>query len=214
MNRTFHNTFSAMLLEVNHISKMFGRHSVLDDLSFRLDGGECLALFGTNGAGKTTLLRILVGLLAADRGAVVFDGHPLCQHDLTSIGYLPEERGLYRQMPVGEQLVYLARLKGMDKRAAEDATRWWLAQLGMEDTWSRLPQTLSKGMQQRIQIAASVVHHPRLLLLDEPFSGFDSQGEELLVMHLRRLLDEGTAVVLSSHRRSLAASLATQTLEL
>lgn len=203
-----------MLLEVEKITKSFGGHRVLDGVSFTADCGEVVGVLGANGAGKTTLLRIVSRLVEADAGEVRFDGHPMTAGDLASVGYLPEERGLYRRMRVGEQLLFLARLKGMPKAAAEAAAREWLRRLGA-DGWWRLPVAkLSKGMQQKVQFVAAVVHSPRLLILDEPFSGFDGDNAAMLRREIERLQIGGTAILLSTHNLPAAADLCTKTIEL
>ena len=202
------------LLQVEHISKSFGNHSVLSDINLSIDGGQALAILGSNGAGKTTLLRIITRILEPDSGQVLFDGHPLVQQDLERIGYLPEERGLYRRMRAGEQVCYLARLKGLSKAAAEEAAREWFDRLGGADWWNRPVSKLSKGMQQKVQVSASVVHSPRLLILDEPFSGFDADNAEMLRREILCLKASGTAILLSTHNLQAAGDLCDNTLRL
>lgn len=202
------------ILQVEHISKAFGSHSVLSDVSFRLDAGQALAILGSNGAGKTTLLRIINRILEPDSGQVLFDGHPLAQPDLDRIGYLPEERGLYRRMRAGEQVCYLARLKGMSKTDAEAAARQWFDRLGAAEWWNRPVARLSKGMQQKVQFIAAVVHTPRLLILDEPFSGFDADNADMLRREILSLKAAGTAVLLSTHNLQAASDLCDNTLQL
>lgn len=203
-----------MILQVDHISKAFGEHRVLDNVCFTVDSGEAVALLGNNGAGKTTLLRIITRLLVADEGSVLFDGHPLVQDDLRHIGYLPEERGLYRNMRVGEQALYLLRLKGLSRREAEESAKRWFATLGMEEWWNTPVRKLSKGMQQRLQFAVSVAHSPRLLILDEPFSGFDADNAAVLHSSLSTLRSQGTAIILSTHNLQAAADLCDKTIRL
>ncbi|MBP3763460.1 MAG: ATP-binding cassette domain-containing protein [Bacteroidales bacterium] len=203
-----------MVLQVNHISKAFGSHQVLHDTGFSLDPGQALALLGANGAGKTTLLRIVTGILQPDAGEVLFEGHPLQQADLAQIGYLPEERGLYRRMRAGEQVCYMARLKGLSRSAAEAAAREWFNRLGAAD-WYRLPvNRLSKGMQQKVQLIATLVHRPRLVILDEPFSGLDQANADLLRGEVLRLKASGTAFIISTHNLQAAADLCDKTLQL
>lgn len=203
-----------MLLEVNNLSLSYGSHRVLDGLSFTADSGEVVGILGANGAGKTTLLRVVTRILVPDDGQVLFDGHPLAHDDLAQIGYLPEERGLYRHMRVGEQVCYLARLKGLSHADAESAAHEWFDRLGASDWW-RLPVSrLSKGMQQKVQFIAAVVHHPRLLILDEPFSGFDRDNAAMLRDEIRRLSAAGTAILLSTHNLDAANDLCTKTVEL
>ena len=203
-----------MLLQVEKIEKSFGPHRVLSDLSFTADRGEVVAILGANGAGKTTLLRIINCLLDSDGGQVLFDGHPMTREDLSAVGYLPEERGLYRRMHVGEQVLYLARLKGMAKADAEASAHEWFQRLGAEEWWSRPAAKLSKGMQQKVQFIASVVHNPSLLILDEPFSGFDSDNAAMLQREIQRLSSLGTAILLSTHNTSAAQALCSKTVQL
>lgn len=203
-----------MILQVDHISKAFGDKQVLADVSFCVDRGRAMALLGGNGAGKTTLLRIITRLLQPDSGTLLFDGHPLGQADLSQVGYLPEERGLYRNMRVGEQALYLMQLKGLGRHDAEAALQPWLQRLGMEDWWQLPTRKLSKGMQQRLQFVVSVAHSPRLLILDEPFSGLDADGAALLRSQIELLLAQGTAIILSTHNLQAAADLCTKILKL
>ena len=203
-----------MLLEVQEIEKSYGTHRVLDGVSFTADSGEVVGILGANGAGKTTLLRLVTHLLLPDSGTLLFDGHPLGQKDMAQIGYLPEERGLYRHMRAGEQVVYLARLKGLSHADAEKAAHEWFARLGADDWWRRPVSRLSKGMQQKVQFIASVVHNPRLLILDEPFSGFDRDNAAMLRDEIRRLSATGTAILLSTHNHDAANDLCTKTIEL
>ena len=203
-----------MLLQVDKIEKSFGTHQVLNGVSFSADSGEVVGILGANGAGKTTLLRIVTRILPPDNGQVLFDGHPLCQSDLSTIGYLPEERGLYRRMRADEQVLYLARLKGLSRTDAEAAARQWFQRLGAEEWCSRPVTKLSKGMQQKIQFIASVVHRPRLLILDEPFSGFDADNAAMLRREIERLRADGTAILLSTHNLPAAADLCTKTVQL
>ena len=203
-----------MLLEVQEIEKSYGDHRVLDGISFTADAGEVVGILGANGAGKTTLLRILTRILMPDSGAILFDGHPLTQDDLAQIGYLPEERGLYRHMRAGEQVVYLAQLKGLSRSDAEHAAHEWFDRLEAQDWWRRPVNRLSKGMQQKVQFIASVVHNPRLLILDEPFSGFDRDNAAMLRDEIRRLSANGTAILLSTHNLDAASDLCTKTIQL
>lgn len=203
------------MLQVEHISKSFDGRQVLADLSLAVDKGEAVALLGANGAGKTTLLRIITRLLPPDSGEVLFDGHPLGQDDLRSIGYLPEERGLYRHMRAGEQALYFAQLKGMRRADAEASLHAWFERLGMADWWDRPAARLSKGMQQKLQFVVTVAHHPRLLILDEPFSGFDAANSEMLRRELARLhREEGTAILLSTHHLQAAHELCSKTIQI
>ncbi|MBQ3788100.1 MAG: ATP-binding cassette domain-containing protein [Bacteroidales bacterium] len=203
-----------MLLQADNLSKSYGAHRVLDGISFTADCGEVVGILGANGAGKTTLLRIVNLILEADSGTLLFDGHPMTRADLAAVGYLPEERGLYRRMRVGEQVVYLARLKGMSRADARSEARAWFERLGAADWWNRPANRLSKGMQQKVQFISTVVHRPRLLILDEPFSGFDADNAAMLRAEIERLSRSGTAILLSTHNREAAASLCHKTLQL
>lgn len=203
-----------MKLQVDHICKSFGEHHVLAGVTFSVDCGEMVALLGANGAGKTTLLRIITRLLEPDGGQVLFDGHPLTQDDLRHIGYLPEERGLYRRMRVGEQALYFAQLKGMSRADAEHELRQWFSRLGMDAWWNRPAGKLSKGMQQKLQLVVTVAHKPSLLILDEPFSGFDADNSAMLIAELQRLRQEGTAILLSTHNLQAANELCDKTIKL
>ncbi len=187
------------MLKVENISKSFDGNKVLDNVSFAVERGEAVALLGANGAGKTTLLRIITTLLTPDSGEVLFYGHPLLRSDLDRIGYLPEERGLYRHAAAGPQAVYLARLKGMDRREAEKSVRGWFDRLGIADWWNRPVRSLSKGMQQKLQFIATVAHKPALVILDEPFSGFDPVNADVIRKEILRLKDEGATIILSTH---------------
>ena len=203
-----------MMLQLERIGKQFDGRKVLDGVSFGLERGEVAGLLGCNGAGKTTLLRIVCRLLEPDSGSVVFDGHPMSQADLREVGYLPEERGLYRGMGVEEQAVYLASLKGLSRRQARQEVGQWFARLGMEEWRGRKAGQLSKGMQQRLQFVVAVAHRPRLLILDEPFSGFDAASADMLRREVRRLAEGGTAVLLSTHNLEAVETMCTKTLQL
>lgn len=196
-----------MILQAENISKSFGTRKVLDSVTLCADAGETVALLGANGAGKTTLLRIVTTLLVPDGGRVLFCGHDMQPSDLCRVGYLPEERGLYRIMRAGEQAVYLARLKGMSRSAAEASVHSWFVRLGMEEWWQRPVGRLSKGMQQRLQFVASVAHSPQLLILDEPFSGLDEDNVAMLKCEIAALKAAGTAIVLSTHNIQAADEL-------
>ena len=202
------------MLKVDNISKSFAGHKVLDGVSFTVGSGEAVALLGANGAGKTTLLRIVTALLPPDSGQVLFDGHRLTAADLDSIGYLPEERGLYRQVAAGPQAVYLARLKGMSRKDAEASVHAWFDHLGIAEWWHRPVRSLSKGMQQKLQFIATVAHNPALLILDEPFSGFDQENSAMLRLEVAALKQRGTAVILATHNMQAAAELCDNTVRL
>ena len=203
-----------MLLEVNNLSHSYGSQRVLDSVSFTADSGEVVGILGANGAGKTTLLRLVTRILMPDSGSILFDGHPLMQDDLAQIGYLPEERGLYRHMRAGEQIVSLARLKGLSHADAVHNARQWFERLGVADWWHKPVARLSKGMQQKVQFIASVVHGPRLLILDEPFSGFDRDNADMLRREIADLRSHGTAILLSTHNLIAADTLCIKTVQL
>ena len=203
-----------MILELRHIVHAFDGHRVLDDVSLTVDSGEIVALLGRNGAGKTTLLRVATLILQPDSGDVLFDGRPMTSADMQAIGYLPEERGLYSHMCAGEQALFLMRLKGLSRKEAEERLHGWFARLGMEPWWNTEVGHLSKGMQQRLQFVVSVAHGPRLLILDEPFSGFDEENSEMLQRELNGLAASGTAILLSTHNRQALEGLCNKTLQL
>lgn len=203
-----------MMLQIDHINKCFGGRQVLGDVTFNVGPGEVVGLLGANGAGKTTLMRIITCLLQPDSGQVLFEGHPMRQSDLCRIGYLPEERGLYRRMPAGEQALYFACMKGMSRQAAEEAVREWFGRLGMSGWWKQPAGKLSKGMQQRLQFVITVAHSPRLVILDEPFSGLDSAGADMLKGEVRRLQEQGDAILLSTHNLQAAQELCDKTIML
>ena len=202
------------MLKVDNISKSFDGRKVLDGLSFSVAAGEAVGLLGANGAGKTTLLRIVTTLLPPDAGVVLFDGHPMTTADLDRIGYLPEERGLYRREAAGPQAVYLARLKGMPRSEAVAAVHAWFERLGLADRWKSPVRSLSKGMQQKLQFIATVAHRPALLVLDEPFSGFDAANSAMLRREIAALKAEGTAVLISTHNMQAADELCDKTVTL
>ena len=167
-------------IEVRNVTKAFDRHVALSDVSLTMRRGRVFGLLGPNGAGKTTLIRILNRITAPDRGEVIFDGRQMQPADVARIGYLPEERGLYRKMKVGEQAVYLARLKGLTRREAETRLKEWFRKFGIMPWWNRKLEELSKGMAQKVQFIITVLHEPDLLIFDEPFSGFDPINANLL----------------------------------
>lgn len=187
------------LLEIEKVSKHYDTKVALDQVSLSARQGRILGLLGPNGAGKSSLIRIINRITAPDRGEVFFDGHLLQQQDLSRIGYLPEERGLYPKMKVGEQIVYLARLKGMGRSQAERGARELLTRLEGADWWDKRVNELSKGMQQKVQVVCTLLHDPELLIMDEPFSGFDPINAELLKQELLRLKAESKTIILSTH---------------
>ncbi len=186
-------------LEVRHIVKRFASHTALNDVSLSVPRGKVFGLLGPNGAGKTTLLRIINRITLPDSGEVVFDNHPFCADDVRRIGYLPEERGLYKKMKVGEQAIYLAQLRGLSRHEAESRLRSWFEKFGIMPWWNRKLEELSKGMQQKVQFVITVLHEPPLLIFDEPFSGFDPVNAELLKREILALRDKGHTIIYSTH---------------
>ena len=186
-------------LEVRNVSKQYVGHLALNDVSLSVDEGKIFGLLGPNGAGKTTLIRIINAITAPDSGEVLLDGHRLSLNDTSAIGYLPEERGLYKKMKVGEQALYLCRLKGMSQADALRGLRHWFEKFEIEGWWNKKVEELSKGMAQKVQFITTVVHRPALMILDEPFSGFDPVNVEVIRKEILRLRDEGATIVLSTH---------------
>lgn len=187
------------MIECNGICKSFGEKTALDNVSVSMERGRIFGLLGPNGSGKTTLIRIINRITVPNAGTVFFDGRPITQDDVEKIGYMPEERGLYRKMKVGEQALFLARLKGMSYRDAEQELKKWFVRFGIESWWNKKVEELSKGMAQKVQFITTVVHRPSLLILDEPFSGFDPVNAQLIQGEILRLRDEGATIVLSTH---------------
>lgn len=187
------------MLKINHVSKSFTNHKALDDVSLEIPRGKIYGLLGPNGAGKTTLIRIINHITAPDEGEVFFNGHRLVEGDVASIGYLPEERGLYKKMKVGDQALFFARLKGLSTRDALTQLHLWFERFGIMDWWNRKVEELSKGMAQKVQFIVTVLHRPELLIFDEPFSGFDPINAELLKQEILKLRDEGATVIFSTH---------------
>ena len=187
------------LIQCTNVSKSFGEKVALDNVSVEIPKGKIFGLLGPNGAGKTTLIRIINRITIPNSGTVLFDGRPITQDDVEKIGYLPEERGLYRKMKVGEQAMYFAQLKGMGYREAQDELKKWFVRFGIESWWNKKVEELSKGMAQKIQFITTVVHKPSLLILDEPFSGFDPVNAQLIREEILRLKDEGATIILSTH---------------
>ena len=186
-------------LTASHIVKRYAEHVALDDVSIQVPRGKVFGLLGPNGAGKTTLIRIINRITAPDSGEVIFDGHPFAPEDVARIGYLPEERGLYKKMKVGDEIVYLARLKGMSKADATRQMLYWLDRFHLTEWRDKKVETLSKGMQQKVQFIATVIHEPKLLIFDEPFSGFDPVNAEQLKREILELQKKGTTILFSTH---------------
>ena len=187
------------IIQCREVCKNFGEKVALDHVSVSVPEGKIYGLLGPNGAGKTTLIRIINRITIPNSGEVLFNGRPITQEDVSRIGYLPEERGLYRKMKVGEQAMYLARLKGMSSRDAEAELRRWFEKFGIMGWWNKKVEELSKGMAQKFQFITTVVHRPKLLILDEPFSGFDPVNTELIRNEILRLKNEGSTIILSTH---------------
>ena len=187
------------LIECKEVCKSFGEKVALDHVSIDIPEGKIFGLLGPNGAGKTTLIRIINRITIPNGGEVLFKGRPITQGDVEKIGYLPEERGLYRKMEVGDQAMYLAQLKGMSANDARKELKQWFVRFGIQDWWKKKVEELSKGMAQKVQFITTVVHKPSLMILDEPFSGFDPVNAELIRKEILRLKDEGATVILSTH---------------
>lgn len=198
------------LLEAQSVSKKFGNFTALNQVSISVPKGSIFGLLGPNGAGKTTLIRIINQITMPDTGQVFLDGEPLQTHHIKDIGYLPEERGLYKSMKVGEQAMYLARLKGLSKAEAKTRLKYWFERLEIGDWWNKKIQELSKGMAQKIQFIVTVLHEPKLLIFDEPFSGFDPINAILIKDEILRLRDNGATVIFSTHRMESVEELCDQ----
>ncbi|MFV0565368.1 MAG: ABC transporter ATP-binding protein [Flavobacteriaceae bacterium] len=188
------------LLEVNQVSKNFGNFKALNNVSLSVPKGSIFGLLGPNGAGKTTLIRIVNQITMPDSGTVTLDGELLNGSHIKDIGYLPEERGLYKSMKVGEQALYLAQLKGLSKAEAKTRLKYWFERLEIGDWWNKKIQELSKGMAQKIQFVVTVLHEPKLLIFDEPFSGFDPINANLIKDEILHLRDNGATIIFSTHR--------------
>lgn len=189
-------------LEAYNIVKDYSGHRALDGLNMSVEQGCVYGLLGPNGAGKTTFIRIVNQITKPDSGEVILDGHRLCAKDIEYIGYLPEERGLYRKMKVGEQAMFLAQLKGLSKSVAKERLMVWFDKFGINDWWNKKVEELSKGMQQKVQFIVTVLHEPKLLIFDEPFSGFDPVNANLLKNEILNLRDNGATILFSTHNMS------------
>lgn len=188
------------MLEIRNIVKQYSNHRALDGVSFHVEKGGIFGLLGPNGAGKTSLIRIINQITAPDEGDILFDGERLNPNHISRIGYLPEERGLYKKMEIGEQMLYLAQLKGLSKEEATERIRKWFLRMEMETWWNKKVQDLSKGMQQKVQFVATVVHQPDLIILDEPFSGFDPVNVNIIKEEILELNRQGATIIFSTHR--------------
>jgi ABC-2 type transport system ATP-binding protein len=189
------------ILEIDSVKKYFATQKAVDDISFSIKKGSIFGLLGPNGAGKTTLIRMITGIFYPDSGNITFNGKPFDpMQDVINIGYMPEERGLYKKMKIGEQALYLARLKGMNKKDAETQIRKWFVKLEMESWWNKKVEDLSKGMSQKLQFVTTVAHQPKLIILDEPFSGLDPVNANLIKDEIFNLAKEGATIIFSTHR--------------
>ena len=188
------------MLSIRNIVKQYAGHTALSGVSLEVKSGQIFGLLGPNGAGKTSLIRIINQITAPDSGEVYFNGEKLNQSHIEKIGYLPEERGLYKKMEIGEQMIYLARLKGLSRDEATKRLKIWFAKLGMETWWKMKIEELSKGMQQKAQFVATVLHEPELIILDEPFSGFDPVNAEIIKDEILALNRKGATILFSTHR--------------
>src|SRR3954451_4302811 len=189
------------LLELQHLKKYYATQKAVDDISFTIDEGSIFGLLGPNGAGKTTLLRMITGIFYPDEGTITFDGKrfdPL--NDITKIGYMPEERGLYKKMKIGEQALYLAQLKGLSRQDAMQKIKYWFEKLEMQSWWNKKIEDLSKGMSQKLQFVTTILHEPKLIILDEPFSGLDPLNANLIKDEIFNLAQRGSTVIFSTHR--------------
>ena len=187
------------IIEINNVSKSYGDYKALNNISINVPRQSIYGLLGPNGAGKTTLIRMLNQITAPDEGEIIFNGEKLNRNHISEIGYLPEERGLYKSMKVGEQAIYLAQLKGVSKKDAEKRLKQWFHKFGITDWWNKKVEELSKGMQQKIQFIVTVIHNPQLLIFDEPFSGFDPINVNLLKKEILELRDKGATIIFSTH---------------
>lgn len=187
------------LIECKNVCKNFGTKVALDNVSLDVPEGKIYGLLGPNGAGKTTMIRIINRITILNSGEVLFNGRPITQRDVEKIGYLPEERGLYRKMEVGDQAMYLAQLKGMSEKDARAELKKWFVKFGIQDWWKKKVEELSKGMAQKVQFITTVVHKPSLMILDEPFSGFDPVNAELIRKEILELKEQGATIILSTH---------------
>jgi ABC-2 type transport system ATP-binding protein len=195
------------LIELHNVHKSFEAHKALDGVSFEIPQGCIFGLLGPNGAGKTTSIRIINQIIAPDDGDVLFKGKPIQRNDVALMGYLPEERGLYKKMKLADQVIYLAQLKGLSKTEATERCKQWFQRFELEKWWNKNVADLSKGMQQKVQFIATVIHQPELIILDEPFSGFDPVNAEILKEEILKLKNQGSTILFSSHRMESVESL-------
>jgi len=189
------------ILEIQHLKKYFASQKAVDDISFKLEKGSIFGLLGPNGAGKTTLIRMITGIFYPDEGSILLNGkafNPV--NDVIDIGYMPEERGLYKKMKIGEQAMYLAQLKGLSKAEAFERVKYWFEKFEMSSWWNKKVEDLSKGMGQKLQFVTTVLHEPKLVILDEPFSGLDPVNSNLIKDEIYNLAKKGTSIIFSTHR--------------
>ena len=187
--------------ELRNLKKYFATQKAVDDISFSIERGSIFGLLGPNGAGKTTLIRMITGIFFPDEGEIIFDGKKFDPvNDVVGIGYMPEERGLYKKMKIGEQALYLAQLKGLDRREAMEKIKEWFVKLEMQSWWNKKVEDLSKGMSQKLQFVTTVLHEPKLIILDEPFSGLDPVNSNLIKDEIYKLAQRGSTIVFSTHR--------------
>src|SRR5665213_1885115 len=188
------------IIQAINISKSYANKQALKDINLTVPKASIYGLLGPNGAGKTTFIRIMNQIIGPDSGEILLDGKPIQRSDIERIGYMPEERGLYRKMKVGEQIEYFSRLKGMTKEQSYEAIRYWFTVFDIKDWWGKKVEELSKGMQQKVQFIVTVIHKPALIILDEPFSGFDPLNSEIIRDELIKLKGQGSTIILSTHR--------------
>lgn len=188
------------MLSVKNIVKQYAKHRALDQVSLEVERGKIFGLLGPNGAGKTSLIRIITQITAPDSGEVLFNGQRLNSDHISQIGYLPEERGLYKKMEIGEQVLYLSKLKGLSTAEATKRIKFWFEKLEMQTWWNKKVEDLSKGMQQKVQFVATVLHEPELIILDEPFSGFDPVNADIIKNEILELNKKGATFIFSTHR--------------
>jgi ABC-2 type transport system ATP-binding protein len=188
------------IIELKNVTKRYSNHLALDDVSIEIPKQAVFGLLGPNGAGKTSLIRMITRITAPDSGSILFNGNPLTKGDMYKMGYLPEERGLYKKMQVGEQAMYLARLKGLSRAEATKRLKYWFEKFDIQPWWNKKVEELSKGMAQKVQFITTILHEPSFIILDEPFSGFDPINAELIKNELLELQQKGATIVLSTHR--------------
>jgi len=189
------------LVELHNLKKYFATQKAVDDISFSIEKGSIFGLLGPNGAGKTTLIRMITGIFFPDEGKIIFDGRKFDPiNDIVNIGYMPEERGLYKKMKIGEQALYLAQLKGLTRSIAMTKIKEWFIKLEMQSWWNKKVEDLSKGMSQKLQFVTTVLHEPKLIILDEPFSGLDPVNSNIIKDEIYKLAQKGTTIVFSTHR--------------